>query len=252
MRFEHPSQIHIPQLRSLWKAAFSDEDAYLDLFFRVAFSPDRCRCVMEEGRVLAALYWFDVSCDGAPMAYLYAVATDPAARGRGLCRALMEDVKRLLTRRGCAGILLKAADEGLRQMYQRMGYAPCTTICAQTFDAVDQAVQLQEINTAEYAQLRRSLLPMGGVLQEGITLDFLAEQAQFYRGNGFLAAVSVYDGDFFCHELLGDISAAPGILQALDFERGVFRYPGDCEGFASFCPLISGCPTPRYFGLSLE
>lgn len=252
MRFEHPSQFHIPQLRSLWKAAFGDEDAYLDLFFRVAFSPDRCRCVMEQDRVLAALYWFDVSCDGAPMAYLYAVATDPAARGRGLCRALMEDVKQLLARRGCTGILLKAADEGLRQMYQRMGYTPCTTICAQPFAAADRAVHLQKIDTAEYARLRQTLLPMGGVLQEGITLDFLAEQTQFYRGNGFLAAVSVYDGDFFCHELLGDISAAPGILRAFAFDRGVFRYPGDCEAFASFCPLIPDCPVPRYFGLSLE
>lgn len=252
MTFDHPKQHHIPQLRSLWKAAFGDEDAYLDLFFCTAFSPDRCRCVVEEGRVLAALHWFDVSCGGAPMAYLYAVATDPAARGRGLCRTLMENVRQLLKCRGYAGILLKAADEGLRQMYQRMGYTPCTTNCARTFDVGDEIVRLHKVGTAEYAWLRRSFLPQGGVIQEGVMLDFLAEQAQFYTGAGFLAAVSVYDGECFCHELLGDISAAPGILRALGFARGAFRYPGTGEFFASFCPLIPDCPVPRYFGLSLE
>lgn len=252
MKPEYPAADQIPQLRNLWKASFGDDDAYLDLFFSTAFSPDRCRCIVENGSVTAALYWFDVSCDGAPMAYLYAVATDPDARNRGLCRALMEDTRAILTRRGYAGILLKPADEALRHMYARMGYAPCTTISRQVFEAADKAIALQKIDEQEYARLRRQLLPRGGVIQEGVTTEFLDKQADFYRGEQFLAAVSVSDGEFFCHELLGDICAAPGILKALSCKKGAFLFPGSGEPFASFRPLTSGCPIPSYFGLALE
>ena len=87
-----PDCRHIPELRSLWKTAFGDEDAFLDAFFSTAYSPDRCRCIIEDDGIQAALYWFDASCAGHKFAYLYAVATDPAHRGKGLCRKLMEDV----------------------------------------------------------------------------------------------------------------------------------------------------------------
>ena len=251
MNIEYPTAAHIPQLRRLWKAAFGDDDAYLDLFFSTAFSPDRCRCITGDNALSAALYWFDVSCDGAPMAYLYAVATDPAVRGRGLCRALMEDTCELLTRRGYAGILLKPADEGLRRMYGRMGFSPCTTMSARTFAAGSCPLSMRKISAGEYGRLRRAYLPAHGVLQEGVTLTFLAGQADFYAGDDFLAAVSIESGAFFCHELLGSISAAPGILRALSLDSGTFLFPGTLMPFSSFCPLVPGCPVPSYFGLSL-
>lgn len=251
MNIDSPAEVHIPQLRALWKAAFGDDDDYLDLFFSTAFSPVRSRCVTEDGTVLAALYWFDVSCDGAPMAYLYAVATDPAARNRGLCRTLIEDTKQLLSQRGYAGILLNPADEGLCRMYRRMGFGPCATVSEMVCDAGSHPVPMKKVDAAEYARLRRDHLPAHSVLQEGATLDFLQGQADFYHGDHFLAAVSVYDGNFHCHELLGDISTAPGILRALSFDRGFFRFPGSEKPFASLHPLRPGCPVPSYFGISL-
>lgn len=251
MKIEHPSENSIPQLRGLWQNAFGDEDAYLDLFFSTAFSPDRCRCVMEDGAVLAALYWFNASCCGAAMAYLYAVATAPAARGRGLCRSLMEDTRNLLTRRGYAGILLKPADAELRRMYQKMGYTPCTTISARVFEAGARETSLRRIGAGEYSRLRREYLPDRGVVQEGVILDFLAAQAELYAGEDFLAAVSIENGEFLCHELLGRVSAAPGLLRALSCDRGQFFFPGNEMPFASFCPLTPGCPVPSYFGLAL-
>ena len=77
-----------------------DEDAFLDTFFSVAFSPDRCRCILDHENLQAVLYWFDATCENQKFAYLYAVATDPASRGRGLCRMLMEDTRRYTDLRG--------------------------------------------------------------------------------------------------------------------------------------------------------
>jgi len=53
MLTDHPASHHIPQLRQLWKTAFGDTDAFLDSFFRTAFSPVRCRCILEEDRIAA-------------------------------------------------------------------------------------------------------------------------------------------------------------------------------------------------------
>ena len=59
MTIDSPKIDQLPQLRALWKEAFGDTDAYLDSFFTLGFSPERCRCVTEDGQVSAALYWFD-------------------------------------------------------------------------------------------------------------------------------------------------------------------------------------------------
>ena len=80
MIIKSPEQKDIPQLRQLWRQAFGDTDAFLDIFFSTAFSPERCRCVLADGAV-AALYWFSCQSDGQPLAYLYAVATSQKFRG---------------------------------------------------------------------------------------------------------------------------------------------------------------------------
>ena len=59
MTIDRPTQMQIPQLRRLWQAAFGDTDAFLDIFFHRAYDARRSRCVTRDGRVVAALYWFD-------------------------------------------------------------------------------------------------------------------------------------------------------------------------------------------------
>ena len=74
MRIHCPSRNDTAGLRRLWKQSFPDDDLFLDRFFSIAYSPSRCLCVSEGEQILAALYWFDASCCGKPLAYLYAVA----------------------------------------------------------------------------------------------------------------------------------------------------------------------------------
>ena len=252
MNIDHPKQTHIPHLRQLWKTAFDDDDTWLDQFFSIAFDPNRCLCAAEGDDVLAALYWFDVSCEDKPIAYIYAVATSPAARGRGLCRALITTVKALLAQHGYAGALLVPEDAGLAQMYERMGFAPCTTVSEQQCSAGPYPASIHKVDASEYARLRRERLPNGGVLQEGAMLDLLASQASFYAGQHCLAAISPAGEELHCHEFLGDPADAPEILRALGYGHGFFRFPGTGKPFASFCPLTGDCPIPAYFGLALD
>lgn len=252
MTITNASEDLVPQLRALWKAAFGDGDDFLDLFFAAAFSPDRCRCILDGDRLLAAHYWFDVSAGGQKMAYLYAVATDPAHRGKGLCRHLMEDAKRHLPALGYDALLLVPQDEGLRNMYRKMGFEDITTVTEFTAPPEDTDLAMRRLTAEEYEIRRRTLLPEGGAIQEGASTRFLSQIALFFEGNGWLAALTLEGDTLRCHELLGDPDTAYGITAAFGCREGFFRIPGADKPFAQGQKLGYNCHFPSYFGLAFD
>lgn len=250
MNIDYPAQSQMEQLRRLWQETFGDGDAFLDHFYTYGFAPDRCRCVTVDGQVAAALYWFDCSLEGRPLAYLYAVATGKAFRRKGICRELMENTHDHLRYLGYAGAVLVPAEKTLFEMYGRMGYSLCSYVSEFTCQAAPEAAALEELDVEQYRLARREFLPQGGVLQEGDNLEFLKTMVHFYRGTDFLVCVSK-DGGFFAPELLGNPQSAPGILAALHKPQGHFRCPGHSSPFAMYCPLRDGA-APSYFGLAFD
>ena len=252
MIFEHPGKDQTPQLIRLWKEVFGEYEGFWELFLDTAFSPDHCRCVMEDGQVMAGLYWFDCSCEGDKIAYIYAVVTDPRHRGKGLCRKLMADVHTLLKDRGYASVLLVPAEEGLREMYRKLGYEDCTRVNTLICAAGSFPVEIHNVGIEEYATLRRKLLPEKAVLQEGVQLPFLAAQAQLFAGQDFLLAAWLEGNTLHGMELLGNTNAAPGILRALGCETGVFQTPGANQPFSMIFKLRKTAVVPEYFGFSFD
>lgn len=250
MNIDYPAQDALGDLRALWQEAFGDDDAFLEHFYTYGFSPDRCRCTTVDCHIAGALYWFDCHLDGRPLAYLYGVATAKAFRGRGICRALMENTHAHLKYLGYSGAILVPGEENLFRMYEKMGYRICSEVSEFLCTAGDAPAELRALTKEEYRRLRREYLPEGGVLQEGDSLDFLENMAQFYAGEDFLATV-MRDGECFVPELLGDPLAAPGILAALRQNQGRFRCPGEGKPFAMYHPLADG-PVPAYFGLAFD
>lgn len=252
MTFDYPAPAQICDLHRLWKEAFGDSDAFLDTFFDAAFSSRRCRCITEGSAVLAALYWFETTCGDQRFAYLYAVATALSHRGRGLFSALLQDTKKILTAEGFDGVLLVPETEDLGRMYEKFGFSACTSIRRISACAGPKAIALREIGAAEFARLRRSLLPRDAILQEGENLSILETQCHFWTGEEWLAVGQVYDGKLVCQEFLGDEAVIPGLLRALDVSSGEFRMPGKEEPFAYLLPLQPSCVRPQYFGLALD
>lgn len=252
MRIDYPSPDLIPALRGLWKEAFGDSDAFLDSFFTIAYAPDRCRCVVAEGGVEAALYWFDVFCRGQKFAYIYAVATASAARGKGLCRALMADTAALLKNSGYHGALLVPQDQGLQAMYGKMGYLPAASIDEFFCAAEDASLSLREITPGEYAALRPAALPEGGVELDGTDLAFLAAHARFYTGENLLAAVSREEEHLRVLEYLGSRAGAPALIAALGRTEATIRTPGSSIPFAMYLPLTADCKKPNYFAFCFD
>lgn len=233
-------------LKTLWTECFGNEGDWIDAFFRTAFDPNHVCCLRRQGRLAAALCWMDVSCEGRKLAYLYAIATDPAFRQQGLCRELMMKTHETLAQQGYAGAVLVPGDEGLRQMYGKMNYVNFGGILRFSAKA-GESIPIRQLSPAEYGALRREYLPAGGVIQENGAMEFLASGAELYAGADFLLAMS---GDFGL-ELLGNADAAPGILGALGLDSGSFRVPGE-KPFAMFRGLTGEDWQPGYFGLAFE
>lgn len=252
MTFEHPGEIQTAQLIRLWKTVFGEYDGFWELFRDIAYLPDHCLCIAENGQVTAGLYWFDCSCGQDQIAYIYAVVTDPAHRGRGLCRTLMNNVHALLKNRGYASAMLVPADEALRVMYRKMGYEDCTSIGSFSCTRGETSVPVRNVGVEEYAARRRKLLPEDAVIQEGIQLPFLAAQARLLAGENFLLAAYPEKNKLHGVELLGDPDAAPGILKALGCETGTFQIPGTEKPLAMIYKLTGNAVTPGYFGFSFD
>ena len=250
MTIKHPVRSDIPGLRSLWQQAFGDTDTFLDSFFATAFSSDRSLCVSADDTIAAALYWFDCSCRGKKTAYLYAVATDENHRGKGLCHALMNKTHQLLLDSGYAGAILVPGSESLFRFYENMGYRTFGGMEQFSVQAAAPSADLQKLSPSQYASLRATYLPEGGVLQDDVTLDFLQTQAGFYAGEDCLFVAAEDDGSLFCPEFFGNRLVCSQILTALGKPCGLFRTPGENK-FAMYLPLTPDAP-PSYFGLALD
>lgn len=248
-----PEEAQISDLKSLWREAFGDTEEFLDAFYRTAFRKDRCRIVMTDGNLAAALYWFNCYYFDKHIAYVYAVATAKAYRRQGICHGLMKDAHRHLVKLDYDGAVLVPGSKELFRLYEGMGYQICSTVREFSCTAAANEIPIRHIDKEEYAGLRRKFLPSGGIVQEKENLDFLQTQVRFYQGPGFLLAAGKEGEILHGTELLGDETKAPEIVKALGCMRGEFRVPGEDKPFAMYYPLKDGAiPFPVYFGLAFD
>lgn len=242
--------VDLMHLKDLWQQAFGDPSDAIEAFFRTGFSPDRCNYVLENGIPVSALYWFDCSLNGHKFAYLYAIATAKAHRGKGHFHRLMEDTHKILRRNGYSGAVLVPADEGLFTLYESLGYRPTVTADKIACDAADLPIDLTPIDGREYEVLRRRYLPDDGIVQEDVTLDYYATYGQFYKGADFLLACSMQEDTLQAAEFFGNAVFCGNILCALGAPKGIFHTPGD-KKFGMYYPFTENCPTPGYLGFDL-
>lgn len=241
----------ITELRSLWKKAFGDTEAFMDAFFKIAYHKSRCRYIRRDGKVVCALYWFDVDCRCRKMAYLYGVATDPQYRGQGLASYLIEKTCKELAEKNYSGVILVPGNEKLRAFYKRLEFFSCTTVDRFTCQAQGNTL-LRPVDREEYALLRRQLLPYRGVEQEGAFLELLESQYGLFAGEDFLFCAAVNKDQAYIPEYLGDRSKLPGVLGGLGVNSAKVCAPGDEFLFSMYRPLDESAPAPLYFGLAMD
>lgn len=155
----------IPALKRLWKTCFGDEDAYIAFYFQNGYPSSRTLVLTADGVPVSMLTLMPVTlrtCSGTVQGeYVYAVATDPAGRGHGLMRELMEYAEAQSRQQKRAFLTLVPANPSLFQLYGKLGYTVCTTLGSVEISPaapVSKAVKVTEVGKETYFEQRREWL----------------------------------------------------------------------------------------------
>ena len=158
----------IPRQRELWQLAFGDGEGYIDNFYDTCYQPERMLMLEEDGVVQAMTAWFDTTF-AVPgrgeyrAAYLYAVATHPEARGRGLAGRLLSDADELFRTWGIPAVTTVPAEPSLHSFFSKNGFRECFTLFEGALSLEDTPTPtwdnpLRPASPAEYGAVREKLL----------------------------------------------------------------------------------------------
>lgn len=113
-------------IRQIWRASFPGDEAFCDWYLKSVFRPENALVWTQDAQPRGMLHLVParvaagdrvVSC-----AYVYAVATLPPWRGRGVAAALLEEAQALSLGRGASLLMLVPQSEGLFEYYRRQGF----------------------------------------------------------------------------------------------------------------------------------
>jgi ribosomal protein S18 acetylase RimI-like enzyme len=116
---------HFVDVKALWKEVFPDDPpwnaAEVSIARKVKAADDLFLVASEAGRVIGTVM---AGYDGH-RGWLYSVAVAPDKRRKGLGTALVREVERRLTERGCVKINLqvRSRNAGVVAFYEKLGYA---------------------------------------------------------------------------------------------------------------------------------
>lgn len=114
-------------LSELWVRCFPpDEEPYARWFYEKFLLPERCPAAFAQGRPVCSCTLMDGTLrrqgEEVPVFYLYALATLPEFRGRGLAGKILDLAQETAERTGRAGVILRPASRSLFQYYGARGY----------------------------------------------------------------------------------------------------------------------------------
>lgn len=113
-------------VQKIWKTCFGDADAYIRFFIKTHLPAGRCLVDKEGGRAVSMLFLLPSRCfyGGGERAvqYVYAAATLPDFRRRGLMEGLLAHAHVTAVAQGMLFTCLKPASEALYRYYGKHGY----------------------------------------------------------------------------------------------------------------------------------
>jgi len=158
------------QLKALWQTVFGDSDEYLENFFCCMYSPGMAIVAEADGKIVSCAFLLDLGdlVDGhgtetGPCSVLYALATYPEYRGRGLGSAVVNGILKLSEKLDFSAAVICPAEPSLFDYYgKNFGYETYFTVSEKTVlrpDAISaKKTELRKINSREYGILREKYL----------------------------------------------------------------------------------------------
>jgi len=251
IRTSNPADI--PALRALWQLAFGDSNEYIDNFFRTYYRPERMLALEEDGVPKAMTAWFDTTFvvpgkGEYRAAYLYAVATHPDCRGRGLAGQLLAWADEWFRTRNIPAVTTVPAEPSLHNFFGANGFRECFCHDEVTLPRTSTPAPflLEPISPQNYCGLREAILrdlphialPLDAIIYQSgcCTLSggglYAAETS---LGTAILCAEGLGNGTVLVKELLGCPEAQKTVAEHLHALlpgfSGLCRFPGSGTNF---------------------
>lgn len=229
------------QIAQLWITCFSERRAAVDYFLDNVFAGEDCLVHIEDGDVVAMVHMLPAHLaapDGRLQAhYIYAAATHPDFRSRGLMGKLLAEAFSYGEKRGDVCSFLLPSEPSLYDYYGRHGYVPYfrTRFAKLDVRALDLERKGSERNEAkdgfslgqpEQAVLLRDMQfaeQTGSVIWPARYLDYAAQINGIYGGqstslwgeNGDIVAYALYTAPEAGQVEVGEVVATDDCWQYL-------------------------------------
>ena len=211
----------IPDIVEIWSLSFGDDPAFISALLQEAMLLPSALCAAKDGHVRSVMFAFeDLSLEGTPAAYLYALCTHPEARGRGMGAAVVRALTERCFSRGAETVFLAPASAQLSAWYmQILDTNLCSFFCNTPVPTLPCDAECIPLDAAEYFAARQSEIC--------ITQQLLDAQQTLHRffGGGFfrinvgeaqtLACAAPTEDALLVRELLCPDHLRPSVCGAL-------------------------------------
>ncbi len=147
-------------LIALWNKVFGDSEDYIRLFFKRAYFDSECFGEIVCGEVVSALYLLkcEIKFEGKTYKgrYLYAAATLPEHRNKGLMAKLIGEAQPYAREGELDFIALVPADDSLYDYYGKFGFVTSMYKYKLTADTAAENKSYGEITAEEFHKIRSS------------------------------------------------------------------------------------------------
>lgn len=271
-----------PALEAIWLSSFpEDSPADIAFFWDSGFRPEQAVVHTVAGRPVSMLFLLPaaLSLPGhphtLPVAYVYAAATMPEFRGRGIFSSLLDTAHNMARRSGMRATFLRPAQPSLEPFYARLGYRPAIRAAIRTMTRRD--IENQAAETA--SPVRRLSLP-SPLRQEWLCerrvpsiewdrkvwrFAIQAVEGAYWEGLGWTALCAPDAEHLLVRELLCTQELLPSFYRHLcdryQFDTCTIRAPS-CDGdgmtfgmihyLDAQAEVLSDSLSPLYMGLALD
>lgn len=196
------------QIAKIWKTCFGDEEKYISCYQKKRMTDENMLVIWEDQKIVSMASFLPVKyhCDGEVLSarYVYAVATLPEYRGRGLAAEILNFAK---ARYG-EPLILAPAEEGLVSWYEKLGFVQAFSDDRKEDDMEQPGRRefhgkWQSVESETYTRIRDAVFCRDGYVQwEKDAVAFAIEWARLSGGDALL----VWTDDEKCAEKKADIS----------------------------------------------
>lgn len=190
-----------PAIRAIWAASFPEDPPEVCDAFLTAVSLSDCLVAEVDGVVASMVFSVTAKLGEQRLQYIYAAATLPSHRGRGVFGELLRFALEQARDEGCVGSFLHPAEPSLAEYYARFGYRPWTYV-ERVRGTAGGMLALQPLSPEEYA-VRRPLPPYAVAWPPSL-LQYAAGCDTAYAAGNAVLLCDVQGETLLIKETLGD------------------------------------------------